>query len=71
MKIDKSKQIIVQGNSGCWMSKRRYSKNRRNPEKGKKITSKPALLEEANVEELVGTNQLFANVSNLLEPSTI
>ena len=53
------------------MSKRRYSKNRRNPEKGKKITSKPALLEEANVEELVETNQLFANVSNLLEPSTI
>ena len=53
------------------MSKRRYSKKRRNPNKGKKITSKPVVVEEANVEIFVETNQLLTNVNNLLEPSTI
>ena len=38
------------------MSKGRYSKKRRNPNKGKEITSKPVVVEEANVEELVETN---------------
>ena len=35
------------------------------------MTSKPVVVEEANVEELVETNQLLTNVNNLLEPSTI
>ena len=35
------------------------------------MTSKPAVVEEATVEELVETNQLLTNVNNLLEHSTI
>ena len=35
------------------------------------MNSKPADLEEVNLEELAETNQLFTNVSNLLETSTI
>ena len=34
------------------------------------MTSKPVVVEQANVEELVETNQLLTNVNNLLEPST-
>ena len=53
------------------MSKRRYSKKGRNPNKEKKMTPKPAVVQETNEEELVETNQLFTNVNNLLQPSTI
>ena len=35
------------------------------------MTSKPAVVEEANVEELAETNQLLTNVNNLIEPSII
>ena len=52
------------------MTKRKYSKKRRNPIKGKKTTSKPGVVEEANVEELVETNQLLTKANNLLESST-
>ena len=45
------------------MSKTRYSK--KSPNKGKKIISKPVVIEEANVDELVATNQLLTNVSSL------
>ena len=51
------------------MSKRRYSKKRRNPNKEKKMTPKPTVVQEADEEELVETNQLFTNVNNLLQPS--
>ena len=70
--MDKPKRIRAQGNSGrCTkqMSKRRYSKKRRNPNKGKKMTSKLVIV-EVIVEELVETNQLFTNVNNSLEPIT-
>ena len=53
------------------MSKRRHSKKGRNPNKEKKMTPKPAVVQETNEEELVETNQLFTNVNNLLQPSTI
>ena len=35
------------------------------------MTPKPAVVQETNEEELVETNQLFTNVNNLLQPSTI
>ena len=36
------------------------------------MTSNPVVVvEEANVEKLVETNQLLTNINNLLEPSTI
>ena len=35
------------------------------------MTSNPVVVEEADVEKLVETNQLLANINNLLEPSTI
>ena len=35
------------------------------------MTSNPLVLEEANIEELVETNQLLINVNNLIEPSTL
>ena len=31
------------------------------------MTSKPVVVEEANVKELVETNQILSNVNNLLE----
>ena len=34
------------------------------------MTSKPLAVEEANIVELVETNQLLTNVNNLLETST-
>ena len=73
LKMDKPKRVRAQSNSGrCikQMSKRRYSKKIRNTN-GKKMTSKPVVVEEANVEELVETNQLLTNVNNLIEPSII
>lgn len=53
------------------MNKRRYSKNGRNPNNWEKLTSKPLLEEEANLEEIVETNQLLTDVNNLIEPLTI
>ena len=53
------------------MNNRRYSKTRKNPNKGEKITWKSVVVEEADVEELVETNQLLTNMNNLLEPLTI
>ena len=35
------------------------------------MTSKPLVVEEAVIEELVETNQLLTNVNKLIEPSTI
>ena len=35
------------------------------------MTSKPLVVEEVIIEELVETNQLLTNVNNLIEPSTI
>ena len=35
------------------------------------MTLEPVVVEEANIEELVQTNQLLTNVSNFLEPSKI
>ena len=35
------------------------------------MTLEPVIVEKANLEELVETNQLLTNVNNLLEPSTI
>ena len=70
--MDRTKRMTAQANSGrCTkqMSKRRYSKKMRNQNKGKKMNSKLLVLEEANLEELIETNQLFANVNNLLEPT--
>ena len=72
--MDKPKRIRTQDNSGrCskQISKRRYSKKKRNPNKGEKMTSKLLVVEEAIVEVLVGTNQLLTDVNNLIEPSTI
>ena len=69
--MDKSKKIRAQGNSGRYtteMSNRRYSKKRTNLYKRKKMISKPILVEEADVEELIETNQFFTNVKKLLEP---
>ena len=62
--MDKPKRIRAQGNS--WrcvkqMSERGYFKKRRNPMKEKKMTLKPVVAEEANVEELVETNQVLRN----------
>ena len=34
------------------------------------MTGKPSVVEEANIEELVETNQLLTNVNNSIEPST-
>ena len=71
--MDKSKRIRAQGNSGrCTkqMSKRRYSKKEKKSQKRKKMTSKPVVVEEANVEELVETNELLTNENNLLKPLT-
>ena len=45
------------------MSERGYFKKRRNPIKEKKMTLKPVVAEEANVEELVETNQVLRNVT--------
>ena len=70
--MDRTKRIRAQGNSGrCTkqMRKTGYSKKMRNQNKGKKMNSKPVVLEEANSEELIETNQLFTNVNNLLEPT--
>ena len=53
------------------MIKRRDSKERRNPNKGEKMTPKSVVVEETNVEKLVETNQLLTNVNNFLKPSTI
>ena len=35
------------------------------------MTSKPLVVEEVIIEELIETNQLLTNVNNLIEPSTI
>ena len=35
------------------------------------MTSKPLVVEEVIMEELIETNQLLTNVNNLIEPSTI
>ena len=70
--MDRTKRIRAQVNSGrCTkqMSKTGYSKKMRNQNKGKKMNSKFVVLEEANSEELIETNQLFTNVNNLLEPT--
>ena len=70
--MDRTKRIRAQGNSGrCTkqMSKRRHSKKMRNENKGKEMNSKLVVLEEANLEKLIETNQLFTNVNNLLEPT--
>ena len=51
--MDKPKRIRVKGNSGrCTkqISKRRHSKERRNLNKEKKMTSKPLVVEEAIIE---------------------
>ena len=53
------------------MNKRRYSKNGRNPNNWEKLTSKPLLEEETNLEEIAETNQLLTDVNNLIEPLTI
>ena len=48
--MDQSGRIRAQGNSERYtkqMSKRRYSKKRRNPNKGKKMTLKPVVVKEA------------------------
>ena len=71
--MDKSNRIRAQGNSGrCTkqMSKRRYSKKEKKSQEWKKMTSKPVVVEEANVEELVETNELLTNENNLLKPLT-
>ena len=53
LEIDRTKRTGAQGNSGRWteqMSKRKYFKKRRNPNKGKEMNSKPADSEEVNLE---------------------
>ena len=72
--MDNPKIISAPGDSGrCakQISKRRYSEHERNPNKWKKMTSKPLVVEEAVIEELVETNQLLTNVNKLIELSTI
>ena len=51
-------------------AKEDISKKEEIPIKGN-MTLEPVVVEEANIEELVQTNQLLTNVSNFLEPSTI
>ena len=51
-------------------AKEGISKKEEIPIKGN-MTLEPVVVEEANIEELVQTNQLLTNVSNFLEPSTI
>ena len=72
--MDNPKIFSTPGDSGrCakQISKRRYSEHERNPNKWKKMTSKPLVVEEAVIEELVETNQLLTNVNKLIELSTI
>ena len=67
------KRIRAQGHSGrCTkqISKRRYSKKRRNINKGKKMTSKPLVVEETIIEQLAETNQLLTTVSKSSTIST-
>ena len=51
-------------------AKEGISKKEEIPIKGN-MTLEPVVVEEANIEELVQTNQLLTNVSNFLEPSII
>ena len=51
-------------------AKEGISKKEEIPIKGN-MTLEPVVVEVANIEELVQTNQLLTNVSNFLEPSKI